>query len=60
MAEEPKKHFITIVDKDGKYAPQPLAQCNAEADGLRMGARKRRAGILKRITEMVSAELKRA
>lgn len=37
-----------------------LAECNAQANGLRLGAKKRHESIVKRVKEFVQQELKRA
>lgn len=59
-SEAPKKHFLTITDKDGKYAPTPLAECNAHAQGALMGRKRREKAVLSQISTVIKTAMKRA
>jgi len=58
--EAPKKVYLTILDEKGQTKAPNLMELNRTAQGLHAGKEARRKGLLKRVTEYVTAELKRA
>lgn len=58
--EAPKKVHLTILDEKGQTMKPNLMQLNRDAHALHAGKEARRKGILKRVTDYVTAELKRA
>lgn len=59
-AEEPKKVHFTILDENGQTKKPNLMELNRDAHSLHAGKEARRKNMLKRVTEYVTAELKRA
>lgn len=58
--EAPKKVRLTILDEKGQTKKPNLMELNRDAHALHAGKEARRKGILKRVTDYVTAELKRA
>lgn len=57
---EAPKHFITITDAEGKYAPASLEECNRTAYGAAIGRKRREAEALKHVTAAVKFAMRRA
>jgi len=55
-----KKHRLSILDEHGRTKQQSMMELNRDAQGLQLGAKRRRQGIMKQVTDVVSAALKRA
>lgn len=60
IATTAPKHRLTILDDKGETKNHSMMDLNRDAHGLQAGAKRRRAGIMKQVTDVVSAALKRA